>query len=374
MFKYLLKKQFCIKKYKVTLSNVDKFTTIQEINFVLCQINQITILRVNKSTKKNYCHIDINSELNEEELRIKLENFKVFGNKVKYRLKQLDTFETKDDDESEKELNSALTLKNNILTFLKTNFIKFIGCKHITDIFDQIDYEKCFEVKECKKRFLEYEYKFAYNDLYLKSKKKLDESQKYKLIPIKTYFDIAKDTGENDGKSKKSSEIFGENEKVMKKIFSTSLSIIDKLDLDLYNNDIHSGVWRNIQIKMFDDQILVNYMISQMKLDAIDLKYLKEIIKAEFNNIEKVDSIYIALNDKIKANTNNSSNFIFVGKKPFLSYVLPENKLNINILPFYSNVFENFNLINIKEIFGISVFDNVYDFSCLYIPHCNFIL
>jgi len=381
MIRYFIKRHFGIKKsYKVTLSYLDKFTTNQEIDYILRQINQIDVVRVNKSTKKNYCHIDITSELDHEEIKVKLENFKVFGNKVKLRLKQLEKFDSINEEESEESLDifSPEGLKYKILSFFKKNFMNFVGFKDIIGLFDKFDYEKNYVIKECETGFLEYEYKFVSHEdqkkikLDNKPRKSIKHTSKFSIVPIKTFFCL-KDT---DEKSTDPEQNFSHNKESMEKIFLSTINILKKMDLSIYDEKKHIGVWRNLQVKILNSKIMINLMTSQMQLDHIDFKYLKEIMKAEYFDIPNVESVYLAVNDKTKASINNSSSYIYAGKKTFISEKLLEKNLEINVLPSFSDLNQYFNVIDLREIFDIplNVFENVYDYSNEFFPQSNVLI
>ena len=375
MIKYLIRKHFAIKKnYKITLSYLDKFTTNQEINFTLSQINQINVLRVNKSTKKNYCHVEITSELEYDEIKIKLENFKVFGNKVKLRLKQLEKFDPLFEEESEEthDITTPIGLKHEILSFFKKNFLNFVGCKEIIDHFNDFDYNRNYLVKDCETSFLEYEYKFVSNEnqkmLRIEKTKSscIINTPKFSIIPLKTFFSHRKP----DDKSMEPEENFSDIKESCQNIFLSTINILNKVDLSIYDDKKHIGVWRTLHFKILNKKIMIILMLSQMMLDKYDFKYLKEIMKAEFMNIPNVESIYIAINDKSKATTNNSTFYIYTGSKPYLSEKLVEKNLEINILPSFSNLNKYFNVVDLRECFDITntIFENVYDYSSDFFP------
>jgi hypothetical protein len=375
-----MKRHFGIRKsYKVTLSYLDKFTTNQEISYILSQINQIDVVRVNKSTKKNYCHIDLTSELDQEEIKIKLENFKVFGNKVKLRLKQLEKFDSINEEESEESLDifSPEGFKYKILSFFKKKFMNFVGCKDIIDLFDKFDYDKNYIIQECNTGFLEYEYKFVSHEdqKHIKNekpRKSIKHTTKFSIVPIKTFFCL-KNTNE---KSSDPEQNFGQNKDSIEKIFSSTINILNKMDLSIYDDKKHIGVWRNLQIKILNTKIMINLMTSQMQLDHIDFKYLREIMKVEYFDIPNVESVYLAVNDKTKASINNSSSYIYACKKPFISEKLLEKNLEINVLPSFSDLNHYFNIIDLREIFGIplNVFENVFDYSNEFFPQSKVLI
>ena len=367
MLKYLIKKHFTLKKYKITLSYLDKFTTNQEINFILAQTNQINVIRVNKSTKKNYCHVDLTSSLDHNEIKVKLESFKLFGNKVKMRIKQLEEFDTTATENEEViDAFSGAILKSNISNFFNTNFMNFIGCKEIIELLNNFDYDKRYQVIDCQRRFLEYEYKFVeIENKGLIEKKIMNSYHKsnIKLVPIKTFFK------RTDIDSQEAIENFGEHSINIKNIINSVIHTINKLDLSIFDEKKYIGVWRNLQIKILNNQLMVNLMISQMQLDNFDFKYLKEILRAEIATIDKVKSVYLAINDKAKANTNNSSSYIHVGNKPFLLDSI--GNLDINMLPNFTQLNEYLCKINIKEHFNIiDQFDNVIDYTSEFFPQC----
>jgi hypothetical protein len=99
-------------------------------------------------------------------------------------------------------------------------------------------------------------------------------------------------------------------------------------------------------------------------------------MKVEYFDIPNVESVYLAVNDKTKASINNSSSYIYACKKPFISEKLLEKNLEINVLPSFSDLNHYFNIIDLREIFGIplNVFENVFDYSNEFFPQSKVLI
>src|SRR5690606_35693293 len=97
MFNLYLRKpslQFCRKYfskfYKITFSGLDKYVQAKDLKKHLSEINEITLLRINKSSHRNYGHADINSGLDLDKIKEKLECIKISGKNLKVRVKEID--------------------------------------------------------------------------------------------------------------------------------------------------------------------------------------------------------------------------------------------------------------------------------------------
>lgn len=80
------------KLFKLTFMGLESMTTTEEVKKVLSLINEITVLNVDKKNKKNYCHVNLKSYLNEEILKDKMNKLKITGKAVKVRVKEIDTW------------------------------------------------------------------------------------------------------------------------------------------------------------------------------------------------------------------------------------------------------------------------------------------
>jgi hypothetical protein len=76
------------KLYKLTLTGLDKFLSIQEINSKISELSDLKILRIEKKTSKNYGHADILTKLPLENLKLKFQSLKILGKSVKIRIRE----------------------------------------------------------------------------------------------------------------------------------------------------------------------------------------------------------------------------------------------------------------------------------------------
>lgn len=379
-FKHTLK-FFSEKFYKVTFSGLDKFISNEDFRNILDNINEVKVHRSNKSTNKNYAHVDLSSTLNITSLREKFESVKIMGKTVKVRVKELDE-ETKN--LLSKSYNNFefmhLSNREEAISYVK-EYMKMFYLKNLTDnphqiksLLDQVgkntDWMKIYNYN---RQLFEFEYK-------LQILKDFDDRRftRKDLLNNPTFLAIRNFSNFSE-KHEKSNLIIKNIHEIFEKIFQK----LGYPSFDIMNN---KGVYRNLQIKIlntdekeencFYPKFMVTLMLSMSELSQVDLKILSEAIKYEFKLYANQIIFYLSINEKVQSLVQNSSIFYLIsGNQPYLEYACNASNSNqnkIKIFPVSSDTLPLYlSKIDFKEIFGKSEFSNVYelDFSMNYVPN-----
>jgi hypothetical protein len=376
-------KFFSEKFYKVTFSGVDKFISNEDFKNILDQINEVKVHRSNKSTNKNYAHVDLSSTLSITNLREKFESIKIMGKAVKVRVKELD-------EETKELLNKSY---NNFDLFQLSNenkeesldyvqqYIKMFYLKNLSDnphqiksLLDQVENNSVM-IYDYNRELFEFEYKLQilkdFDDRRF-SRKDLFNNPTY--LAIRNFSNFTEKPNE-----------------IIKKIHQIFEKIFEKLGYPSYDLMNNKGVYRNLQIKFLNNtdskyQFMVTLMLSMSELSQIDLKILTEAIKYEFKLYDII--FYLSINEKVQSLVQNSSVFYHIMEdRAYLEYKNQKNQKNekieknenfsqkneIKIFPISSDTLPlYFSQINLKEILELDNdhFTNVYelDFSLNYVP------
>lgn len=350
------------KFFKLTFSGLDKFLTNEKLKELVSQINEIKLLRINKSTNKNYCHADISSNLSVESLKKKMESIKILGKSVKVRVKEIDeedgdTIFQKNENFDFSKLSEESNSVSNI-NLLK-NFVKNFYLKNLTDnpmnikyMLDYLEKSNNFiQIINYKRQFFDFEYKIKIPDNFVQHKKlKLSEI----FLPIKTLEQY---------------DEINENSAMTIEILNKFDFIFSKLNYTHYDNLKNKGVLRNINIKICNNHYIVTLMISSSSISNLDIKIITEAIKYEFErfSLQNLISVYLSINEKVNAMVYNSSEFHHIVGTGYIPYPTTLNPI-IKIYPFVKDCYLCLEKINLNEIFNLDKFDLIFDNSSTNIP------
>jgi hypothetical protein len=351
MFKFNAK-YFCKnveKTFKVTFSGLDKFLTNADIEKSMERINELKILRLNKSPNRNYCHLELSSLLNDLELKEKLENIKILGKSVKVRVKEFD----EETDISLKQNHTIFdqALINDIQTsrkILKENsgnfYIKhltsnLVNVKALTDSIDNID----INIVNIKPTIYEFEYKINLNNDSLK----LDKQ----YITIKDSKDLKND--------KENEKLLESNNLILDRLYN----IFTKLQYSSYDHVKKKGVLKEIQIRVCNMNYLVAIMLSQAELTSKDFTVIREAVSYEFRSDFNI-SIYLAINEKVQASFDNAQYYQHVYGKP--AYLKVDS---MNIYPFDNDFLFYLKDLDLAQITKSNKIAAIIDKSSNFVPY-----
>jgi hypothetical protein len=335
------------KTFKVTFSGIDKFLSNRDIENSMERINELKILRVNKSPNKNFCHLEISSLLSDQGLRAKLENFKILGKSVKVRIKEfdeeMDTRVKLNYTEYDQSLISDIGTTLTVLKETSNNFyIKNLSSNlvNVKALAGQIDTIP-IEIKTVKPILYDFEYKININ-----TKNKLDKA----FATVRDSKDFI------DNEDNKISIEF------MDIIKEKLLKIFTKLNYRSYDYIKKTGVLKEIQIRYSDSQYLLTIMLSQEELTNNDFICIREAINYEFKEYTNL-LIYLAVNDKINARFHNSAYYQHIlGTSSYL------NIKDLHIYPFDSDIIAYLNDMSLHKELNI---DTIVDKTSNYVPYTS---
>ena len=408
-FSYKLIQKYFTKFYKVSFTGLDKYLSNEELKAILSEFNEINIHRTSKSTNKNYGHADISTHLESDKIKSKFEGIKIMGKTVKIRLKEID-----------EEIQEIMSKQYNNFDYSEIRHNNQESSKYLQD------YIKGYCLKnmhnnpfEVKKLITELESRKNndwmivenYNSVYFQFEYAIQtiKGQKFKnikdfknfqtFLPIKSLTEFF-----NDSKNSEHVEMIKLMSEKIEKIFAN-------LNYNSYDTTKKKGVYRNLNIKLFNNSYLVSLMISMAELSNIDVKLIIESLKFEFNSLKNV-VVYLTINEKVQGVVDNSSIFYFVtgsnveledknsekliclpvistcgGDKYKNSGEEKENnhesndsigitdnkirnynsKIKIKIYPFINEFPIHLKKLDLRNIFGKNKFNNVIDFSSRYV-------
>lgn len=342
-------KYFSDKYYKVTFSGLDKFISNEELNNTLAHLNELKIIRTNKSSNKNYAHLDVSSNLSVDIIKRKFESIKILGKNVKVRVKEQDN----DYKETNKNIFdfSELNKENEEETHqLILKFVKMFISKNLTDNpYQVIAFSKKIEenkniikVEEYTRKLFDFNYQIQVL-MNLDTRRVKEDPGTF--LSLKGYSEF----------DQKSNPLF-------KEIFSAFERLFIELKYPSYDLQKRKGIYRQLQIKYTgsnENKFIITLMVSAEQLSDIDKRILIEAIKFEFNKFKDDFIIYLAINEKNQATINNSTLFYMVqGLNPYITldklHVFP---MTCDTLPLYLSG------MNLEEIFGCNNFEEVYEFD-----------
>jgi hypothetical protein len=197
---------------------------------------------------------------------------------------------------------------------------------------------------------------------------------------------------------KKSTELFLKQFQKIEEILTKFSNLVKNLEYSSYSNSKNNinGVYRNLNIKFNNENILMNLMISASKITIIDLNIIIKALNFELGKFSNNLSIYLSFNEKVITDCKDSKNFLKIfGDKnksliktrknnnnynddKSLSNDFNNNKNDLLIYPFDSDedliYLKNFKL---EEIFNLKKdknsnlkFNYVFDLTSNYIPYC----
>ena len=397
-------KSFCTLtryKYKLTLTSIDKYMMNEDIKDWIAKIEGITLLNLNKGSNKNYCHANITSKLTIDQIRENLKSIKHMGKTLKFRISEVipdpnsdrPNSNLSDCNSSQSQLvnifsNSNIeslksSIKNYIINFFRkkqSSSPKF--SKVFTNIFESYDESK-IEIIEFERKLYNYEFQINQN----KTKKRTSHIL---FFPLKIY------------------TVNKNYDLLVKKVKEAITTIIENIHLPVYEQIRGLGVWRNVQIKIYDNQCIVTLLISRFEANTIDIEYIAKALKQELEMLP-VNSVYLAFSEKIKATVVDSETFLFIsGNYPFImpdrnskadntdnastvnavnadkvgiagntgnikstdiSVITTDSSHNLlPILPYQDDYYNFLEKVNVNDIFKKTTFEDIIDLSCYDYP------
>jgi hypothetical protein len=366
-------KSFSSKFYKVTFSGLDKFLSGKELRNILNELNEVSIIRVNKSTNKNYGHADISTQLEDKQIKNKFDSIRILGRLVKVRVKEI-----QDED-------SQLLLKENVFEYESINklnhdqsaeyIIEYLNNFYIKNLTDNLTYvrqlsdniktnKEILFIHDYKRKFFDFEYKF--NNIGLTKGKKGNKNKIDNLfIPIRTL------------SSFDSQLEYKPYTNVIETIGDKLCECIKNLDYKIFDEETKKGVYRALQIKFTPStkKFLVSLMISMTELSKFDYLILKDALKYEFSSFKESNniSLYITINEKVNASISTSREFHHIFGNDHCLELEYSNK-NVKLVKVYPFDDDKYNLFYLEEfslnkIFNSeNKFENLIDITSFNIP------
>lgn len=334
------------KLFKITLTGLEPLTTTDEIKKVLSLVDEIEILNVDKKNKKNYCHANIKSLLNEEILKERMNKFKITSKTIKVRIKELDSWIDNIDKKNLEPIVSELKKISEIKDFInkeinkkqisfKPNNIRYLN--NFTEYFDKIAKNnpmKLMNIDEMIER--EFSIKFIPNYLELEliinhlNERDLMKSQfkdlKYSDLQEKNYYINEIKSFSNLEKGLRNDKMSNELKSFLNlvlKVKEESKKSLEELIKNLkfppfYDNNQLAWKGMKLQIINDNDQNILNICISidVNYLSLLDISIIKKAIYFKFKNVINIDKIktnfFLCISKGVNSQINESSKFIYL--------------------------------------------------------------
>lgn len=334
------------KLFKITLTGLEPLTTTDEIKKVLSLVDEIEILNVDKKNKKNYCHANVKSLLNEEILKERMNKFKITSKTIKVRIKELDSWIDNIDKKNLEPIVSELKKISEIKDFInkeinkkqisfKPNNIRYLN--NFTEYFDKIAKNnpmKLMNIDEMIER--EFSIKFIPNYLELEliinhlNERDLMKSQfkdlKYSDLQEKNYYINEIKSFSNLEKGLRNDKMSNELKSFLNlvlKVKEESNKSLEELIKNLkfppfYDNN--QLAWKGMKLQIINDnnQNILNICISidVNYLSLLDISIIKKAIYFKFKNVINIDSIktkfFLCISKGVNSQINESSKFIYL--------------------------------------------------------------
>jgi hypothetical protein len=330
------------KIFKVTFSGVDKFLTNTEIENTISKVNEIKLLRVNKSTNKNYCHIELSSLHTQELIKQKLNTIKFLGKTVKVRVKELE-FDDKDNVKEAHNILDTTTITNENLKEVANKFyIKNLlsNPMNVKELISELESNnKLIKQIKTKQDIYNFDYKID-----LKSEDSPFLNFRYNM------------EFHEDKKNKEKVEC-------IYKIIEKLTLIFDQLNFTSYDPKRRKGTLREFQIKFNGNRYICNLMMSKEEITNVDIRCLADAIKYEFKDFKDL-SFYFSYNESILGKGEDSPIFEFIDGVEECLY-----QDGLYIYPFDTDYQFYLKYVNVFEVFGRKTFTNVIDKTSGYMPY-----
>lgn len=156
---------------------------------------------------------------------------------------------------------------------------------------------------------------------------------------------------------RKSHEVFEVKENILSsnlanKIINNIKKMLNKSRISIYNEKEHKGLLRHIMVRTnSNNEAMVALVVNSKKVP----KEIAEFLKAVYDNMEEVKSVYVSLNSDITNVALGKENIHLFGEKYIKESI---EGINFNISP---DSFFQINLNQTKKLYeiGISFFDNI---------------
>lgn len=156
---------------------------------------------------------------------------------------------------------------------------------------------------------------------------------------------------------RKSHEVFEVKENILSsnlanKIINNIKKMLNKNKISIYNEKEHRGLLRHIMVRTNSkNEAMVVLVINAKKIS----KEIEQFLKAVYDNIDEVKSVYVSLNSEITNVALGKENIYLFGEKYIKESI---GEINFNISP---DSFFQINLNQTKKLYdiGISFFDNI---------------
>lgn len=377
------------KLFKLTFSGLDKAHSADDIKKVLSLVNEIIVIRIDKQKKMNFCHTNVKSFLEAEDLKSKFDNLKITNKLVKVRVKEIDTlYESVNSDISEKNTSIELTSKSKIDSYLDGIIIKqqssikaenieylytlkqHFNERNVNEANDEAELintnrdRKEFN-KEILPNYVEFEWGVCHicqKDLashkILKKHKESDKNENLFFISdIKTYsslnnYNIAINDDDSlnsqliEKEYKKAYEYYYELNKISNYCKSQFKNLIQSLNFTPYLDEVGT-IWKGLKLQILnssdkDNQntsnkvnknIVITIMINPERMSLNDISIIKQAFMLKFkkeNFIGYSLNFFFAINAKINSSVIESTKFIDFDD--VMLYNSLERKLNSFIL------------------------------------------
>ena len=265
----MLSRKLFSNYFRLKLQGLDKFATVKQVRSSLAVIPNVTIEIVRKSTNKNFAEVVLFSPKETPNLKLELDNM------LKLKTKNLKLRKIEDPDELQYFLGRRNVLSNWEDESVRTFIRRIANRRKVKRIIEDADDLSVGEIN----------YKQFYFDLNYSIE--IDKYGCLKLCPERTV------------------EVPQELKEVTEKASKLIVRLVQQFKMTIFSTkDNINGTVKSYNVKHYKGKSCLTFVLSDLYLDEIDKRYLRQLIAEEFNELAVV---YLGFNNKTSTNLEDVS-------------------------------------------------------------------